>query len=276
MPLPRVTRNHDVGKRSGTLVKSIRRLVKPVLGPVWIRGAIPSLRLAVRRADGLDDLLDVAYEFNFAGIRIAPWQIRSEIRGLLETLQPTQPRLALEIGTEGGGSLFLLAQVAAEDATLISVDIPQGEFGDGYPRWRAPLYRSFATRQQRIELLRADSHDPQTLTSVKSLLHGRPLDFLFIDGDHTREGVEADFEMYSPLVKEGGLIAFHDIVPSAAGVSADQGERDGSAPTYWSGDVPAFWQALKQGYAVREFVADRTQQAYGIGLLTYHRPPARL
>jgi len=38
-------------------------------------------------------------------------------------------------------------------------------------------------------------------------------DFLFIDGDHTYEGVEGDFEMYSPLVRRGGIIAFHDIVP---------------------------------------------------------------
>jgi hypothetical protein len=33
---------------------------------------------------------------------------------------------------------------------------------------------------------------------------------LFIDGDHRYEGVRRDFEMYSPLVGAGGLIAFHD------------------------------------------------------------------
>jgi len=43
-------------------------------------------------------------------------------------------------------------------------------------------------------------------------LNGEPLDFLFIDGDHTYEGVKRDFEMYSPLVRNGGIIAFHDIV----------------------------------------------------------------
>jgi hypothetical protein len=36
---------------------------------------------------------------------------------------------------------------------------------------------------------------------------------LFIDGDHTYEGVRRDFEMYSPLVRKGGIIAFHDIYP---------------------------------------------------------------
>jgi len=37
------------------------------------------------------------------------------------------------------------------------------------------------------------------------------IDFLFIDGDHTYEGVRQDYEMYSPLVQKGGYIAFHDI-----------------------------------------------------------------
>lgn len=37
------------------------------------------------------------------------------------------------------------------------------------------------------------------------------MDFLFIDGDHAYEGVKADFEMYSPLVRKGGLVALHDI-----------------------------------------------------------------
>jgi len=42
---------------------------------------------------------------------------------------------------------------------------------------------------------------------------GGELNFLFIDGDHTYEGVRKNFEMYSPLVRRGGIVAFHDIVP---------------------------------------------------------------
>ncbi|MFN6069283.1 MAG: class I SAM-dependent methyltransferase, partial [Pseudanabaena sp.] len=48
--------------------------------------------------------------------------------------------------------------------------------------------------------------------SVKAkVLNGDKIDFLFIDGDHTYEGVRQDYEMYSPLVQKGGYIAFHDI-----------------------------------------------------------------
>jgi hypothetical protein len=58
------------------------------------------------------------------------------------------------------------------------------------------------------------------------------VDFLFIDGDHSYEGVKKDFEMYSPLVKSGGLIAFHDIVDTDLIRSAGHG-------------VHIFWRQLK-------------------------------
>lgn len=36
------------------------------------------------------------------------------------------------------------------------------------------------------------------------------IDFLFIDGDHTYEGVKKDFDLYSKLLSENGLIIIHD------------------------------------------------------------------
>src|SRR5262249_23484856 len=87
---------------------------------------------------------------------------------------------------------------------------------------------------------------------IKQLLNGKPLDLLFIDGDHRYEGVRSDFEMYAPLVAEGGLIGFHDIVPG---------------PPHEVGGVPKFWEELKQKRPVREFVRSWKQGGYGIGLL---------
>jgi MMP 1-O-methyltransferase len=39
------------------------------------------------------------------------------------------------------------------------------------------------------------------------------IDFLFIDGDHSIEGCQRDFEMFSPKLVSGGYIAFHDFYP---------------------------------------------------------------
>jgi len=40
----------------------------------------------------------------------------------------------------------------------------------------------------------------------------QPIDLLFIDGNHEIEAVVKDYEQWSPLVRPGGLIAFHDVV----------------------------------------------------------------
>jgi cephalosporin hydroxylase len=82
-----------------------------------------------------------------------------------------------------------------------------------YAERRADLYKLFARPDQRLDVLRLDSHEPQTIARISELLEGMPLDLLFIDGDHTYEGVCRDFQMYGPLVANGGMIAFHDIVP---------------------------------------------------------------
>jgi len=122
--------------------------------------------------------------------------------------------MLLEIGTTNGGTLFLFSHVAYKDAIIISVNLLGGRFSGGYSKWRKLLYKSFALPDQRLILLMADSHKDETLAKVKAkaILGETKLDFLFIDRDHTYEGVEKDFEMYSPLVRRGGIIAFHDIV----------------------------------------------------------------
>jgi hypothetical protein len=50
-------------------------------------------------------------------------------------------------------------------------------------------------------------------THVGNSVHGT---LLGPNGDHSRDGVRQDFDMYSALVAPGGLIAFHDISPNPA------------------------------------------------------------
>jgi predicted O-methyltransferase YrrM len=180
------------------------------------------------------------------------WQIKEEITMLMEILQKQKPKYVLEIGTAGGGSLFMLSQVIANDAILISIDLPNGQFGGGYPENRITLYNSFAKTSQKIRLIRQDSHSLESLKSVKGILKENNLDFLFIDGDHSYEGVKKDFELYGPLVKKNGIIAFHDIV---------QGLPENV------GGVPIFWSQLKEKHKHVEFVKNWEQGGYGIGVI---------
>ena len=195
-------------------------------------------------------------EFCFNGIcgLIKPGQVREEIIDLLEAVKKVEPMVAIEIGTAMGGTLFLFCRTAAETATIISVDLPGGEFGGGYSSLRLPLYRAFKLPKQQIHLIRADSHKKATLQQVKGLLDGAKADFLFIDGDHSYHGVKMDFEMFSPLVKDGGLIAFHDVVLHPANTGCE---------------VSKFWEEIKERYECVEFVSDWGQAWAGIGTIRW-------
>lgn len=53
------------------------------------------------------------------------------------------------------------------------------------------------------------SQDPDTILKLQTMLHGRMIDLLFIDGDHTYQAVKADYDNYRLMVRH--IIAFHDI-----------------------------------------------------------------
>lgn len=54
---------------------------------------------------------------------------------------------------------------------------------------------------------------------------GDPIRLLFIDADHSFEGVQRDFEAWLPHVAPGGLILFHDYAMPEAGVRKFVEER---------------------------------------------------
>ena len=133
----------------------------------------------------------------------------AEFGPLVALIANERPTRVMEIGTFNGGTLWAWCQVAARDATLVSVDLPGGDWGGG--TYDEATVRTYAREGQRLELIRADSHLESTRRSVESVLDG-PLDFLFIDGDHTYDGAMLDYRQYAPLVKDHGYVAFHDII----------------------------------------------------------------
>jgi len=252
-------------RRRGLRGASARALQRTLRIPLTFL-ATRVLRRRMRRISSIDDALNVAYGFSFAGIQFNPWQERSEIDGLLRMVAAIDPTTVLEIGTSNGGSLFLFACVASANALLVSIDLPHGQFGGGYPPWRSVLYRAFATRKQRIKLMRADSHEATTLEEARVALEGRQVDVLFIDGDHAYEGVKRDFEMYKHLVRDGGIIAFHDIVPPSPDGPTPKGEA-----ALQGGDVHEFWAEVRGEHKVSEFVEDWKSGRFGIGAITFAR-----
>jgi len=223
---------------------------------ISLKFAAVMLRRETNKCNSIEDYVDLAFNiFNIFPIKlwkIKPAQVKEEIAELLRVLAKHKPKFILEIGTAGGGTLFLFVRISSPDATIISIDLPGGRFGGGYPEWRKTLYELFATHRQKIHLIRGDSHALATLNMVEKILKGRELDFVFIDGDHKYDGVKRDFEMYRRLVGKGGIIAFHDIVPG---------------PPENVGGVPKFWNEIKHSFKHIEHVEKWKQGGYGIGLI---------
>ena len=231
------------------------RPVRPALAPLAAR----RLRSRADQAFTVDDLLELTFEFQPFGIPMAPYQSRWEFRQLLQEVAGVRPKAMLEIGTARGGSLLAFTRLCAPDAHIVSLDLPQGPFGGGYPLWKVPLYKAFARPGQRLDLVRGDSHSASTFAHIQSLLAGRKLDFLFIDGDHRYEGVRSDFETYTSLMRPGGIIALHDV----AAPRPDRQPMNGSNP----GDVPRFWADLTGDRPGKTFVDPAGHGCFGIGLI---------
>lgn len=187
-------------------------------------------------------------------IQRGAYQKPKELQALIEFVQGREPKPlnVLEIGTAKGGTLWLWCQLAHPQACIMSVDLPEGPFGGGYQPEDVPRLLTYSTNHQWIQLFRGDSHDPQMVKSVKRFLNGAKLDILFIDGDHTYEGVKEDWETYSPFVREDGIVVFHDIVEHL------------TEPTC---QVEPLWNELKGQYETLEFCDPDGGDWGGIGVL---------
>jgi predicted O-methyltransferase YrrM len=180
-------------------------------------------------------------------------QVPSELTELLTVIENIKPKTICEIGSWRGGNLFFLGLVADKSAKILSLDIAH----DSVTKATFPL---LLRSGQTMTCLHADSALPETVQTVKDWAKG-PIDCLFIDGNHELEGVSSDFEKYSPLVRPGGIIVFHDIVQ-------DYLRRYGKNTGNYVGGVPDFWKQVSEDYETKyEFIDDPDQDSYGLGVL---------
>lgn len=113
--------------------------------------------------------------------------------------------IAKGLQDRGGGRLYCIDPFNADgdDASL-------HDYANRKSRTRGTLLDAFNRHIETagvvdlVTTLPGYSHDV-----VQSFPH--VIDFLFIDGNHAYEAVRKDFEDWSPKVKPGGYIAFHDV-----------------------------------------------------------------
>ncbi|GMV82755.1 MAG: hypothetical protein AMXMBFR7_39390 [Planctomycetota bacterium] len=136
-----------------------------------------------------------------------------EFRWFCRNLSAIRASRYLEIGSRDGASLFVVAAYLPPGSLIVSVDLPAARWG--YPESQRNLQTIAGLLRARgfsFHAITGDSHLNSTLDEVHKASGGDPFDALFLDGDHTYEGVSQDWRMYSPLVRIGGLVGFHDLI----------------------------------------------------------------
>lgn len=183
---------------------------------------------------------------------MSSWQVRSELVQMFKLVKAQKPRVILEIGTAKGATLLGWCRMASRK--VVSVDLPGGIHGGGYPEVKQRLYREFVADRAdvSIHLIQGDSHLPITRERAEQALAGDKIDILFIDGDHTYAGVKTDFELWSPLVRPGGMVIFHDILFHKHVANCE---------------VDKLWAELKKIYGTSDIIENPEQGWAGIGVL---------
>lgn len=113
-------------------------------------------------------------------------------------------RRAVEIGVAEGVSARALRSVLAADGVLWLVDpyVPGALFGVNMARIVARRCVG-AGAGPSVRWVRRSSRE-----AVRDWTD--PIDFLFVDGDHTYDGCRADVVEWSPHLEPGGLLVLHD------------------------------------------------------------------
>lgn len=164
-------------------------------------------------------------------------QNKEELLQLLTQVATIDPKVVLEIGSWRGWLLETFNE-AFNPIYLLGIEIDIANVDPDI--------------NKSLKIITEDSHHKKTVKKVKNYFDNKPIDFLFIDADHTFKAVKEDFDMYSPLVRKGGYIGFHDI------------KLEGPTWVEAGVEVKKFWDDIKKKYTHFEYYG---KKGTGTGLI---------
>lgn len=122
--------------------------------------------------------------------------------------------MLVEIGVMHGVTTRILTGAMAAGGTLTAIDpFPPGRLG-------VSLERLIARREVRRGPARRVVWRRER-SEVAGATWSTPVDFLFIDGDHSWRGIEQDWTIWSRFIVPGGVVLLHDSRPLDSGAVLD-------------------------------------------------------
>ena len=163
-----------------------------------------------------------------------------------EVKRVSENNFCVEIGSYCGKSTCFIGQACKENKSkLITIDHHKGseeqQLGELY--FDAEVYDEKLGRVNTLPLLeknlaKFDLEDvvkPLVMDSISaSKIVENNADLIFIDGSHTFESAESDYELWKNKIKKGGTLAIHDVY--------DSEDEGGQAPN------KIFKKSLNEGF----------------------------
>lgn len=132
----------------------------------------------------------------------------AEKRKLFELASKIDSGYVVEIGSFVGASACFIAAGINEQVKLICIDTWGN---DAMSEGKRDTKKEFDenTKVFQSKIIKVQGYSTNVVDDVIAITP--TIDLLFIDGDHSYEGCKADLDLYSPYLKSGSCVVFHDI-----------------------------------------------------------------
>lgn len=130
-----------------------------------------------------------------------------------QIVKKNKPQICVEIGSFLGASSCFICSAIPASSKLYCIDT-WGNHAMSY--WEEDTeverdtYLEFKqnTLKYKDKIFEIRKWSTEAINTLKE--HESNIDFLFIDGDHNYESVKKEWDLYSPLLSFGSIVAFHD------------------------------------------------------------------
>lgn len=174
-------------------------------------------------------------------VQVRPIEMEAMYKHCFEFNRPA----IIEIGSAHGASSIIFAEAARElNGVVICIDhypenyLDQEKFGD----YAKKAFHKNVIEEYNDVVYYLDTYSGAAVHQASHIAHEvrKDIDILFVDGDHSYEGVSSDCHLYLPLLKSGGYVGFHDYNNSAAFPGVKQ-----AADAFCNGwEKESFWDLI--------------------------------
>jgi hypothetical protein len=154
-------------------------------------------------------LNSVHYLLYLLGAQRPITQTTEEEREALRSYATGKKRL-VEIGVFHGVNTRTFREVMAPDAILLAIDpFPRFFFGVRGLGWARRIAHREVSKCSNGQVIWVETTGQAAIDDAR-VRPCLPVDFVFIDGDHSWEGIKGDWESWREHITVGGVVCLHD------------------------------------------------------------------